>query len=216
MTYGWIVTSLAALALCACDAENKDGELLDGTGGTDGTGTSSGAESSGSGSGTTSSGGTSAEGESSGSETGSGSSSTGATPPPRLEPETCAAITDPETCESTISYDNAAGEGAKCEWETWVEVSYADGVCSYGTVESGCAWELLGFEGCASWTQCGGAQQGAVGRFEVLDDGTVRVGSSPEGWCLGSGEGFCNADTFDPPPPECDCICGGDWPGVAP
>lgn len=53
----------------------------------------------------------------------------------------CLAITDPDECEAMNEFYDENALGLSCNWETWVSVTLVDGACSFGEVQSGCAFE---------------------------------------------------------------------------
>ncbi|MCR9164722.1 MAG: hypothetical protein ACE37F_33910 [Nannocystaceae bacterium] len=126
---------------------------------------------------------------------------------------TCAEITDPQTCESMGGFDDETASGWLCNWETWVEVELVDGACSFGEVQSACTGESYSTAGCAAWGSC--EQGGIHAAVTVAADGTVQLGTSPNGWCFGAYEDACGAGNPNAEDPaECACACDPGWPGA--
>jgi len=141
----------------------------------------------------------------------SGVSSSSGDPPSAEEfAAMCSAITDEAECEAMGS-DDGMGGGLACNWETWVSVTLVDGECTFGEVQAACAFESYGSDGCASWTGCG---YGLYAGVRTADDGTLELGTSPQGWCIGPLGGACGSSPAEENPPECACACDEAWPGA--
>ena len=64
---------------------------------------------------------------------------------------------------------------------------------------------------CAGWGSC---EQGFYADWTEAG-GVVRLGTSPEGWCLGNISNPCGSSNPEvESPPECACACDEAWPGV--
>ena len=126
----------------------------------------------------------------------------------------CSAIDDEATCESTRNSEffDERGIGLACNWETWVPVTIVDGECSFGEVQAGCVFESYGSDGCASWGTCDG--DGLYAGVRDGEDGTLELGTSPQGWCTGPWFESCGSDPESESPPECACVCDDAWPGA--